>query len=62
MAQQNDFGFEEWGKFCTIGFLAEEYFAAYVEGTAETAYLYGDSNDTNLIVDEQLKQDPDRRR
>ena len=56
MAQQNDFGFEEWGKFWTIGFLAEEYFAAYVEGTAETAYLYDDSNDTNPMVDEQLSK------
>jgi len=55
-AQQNDFDYEEWGKYWTIGFLAEEYFAAYVEGTAETAFLFDDSTDTNLMADEQLSK------
>jgi S-layer protein (TIGR01567 family) len=54
-AQQNDFDFEEWGKYWTIGFLAEEYFAAYVEDGAE-AYLAEDSTDDNLMVDEQLSK------
>jgi len=53
-AQPNDFDFEDWGEYMTIGFLAEEYFAAYSEGDAETAYLYDDSTDYNLMVDEQL--------
>jgi S-layer protein (TIGR01567 family) len=54
-AQQNDFDFEEWGKYWTIGFLAEEYFAAYVEDGA-TAYLAEDSTDDNLMIDEQLSK------
>jgi S-layer protein (TIGR01567 family) len=54
-AQQNDFDFEEWGKYWTIGFLADEYFAAYVEDGA-TAYLAEDSTDDNLMVDEQLSK------
>ena len=33
VAQEDDFDFDEWGKYWTIGFMAEEYFAAYVEGT-----------------------------
>jgi S-layer protein (TIGR01567 family) len=54
-AQQNDFDFEEWGMYWTIGFLADEYFAAYVEDGA-TAYLAEDSTDDNLMVDEQLSK------
>ncbi len=55
-AQQDDFEYEEWGKFWTIGFFADEYFAAYVEGDAEDAYLFDDSTDTNLMLDEQLSK------
>jgi len=55
-AKQNDFDFEEWGKYWTIGFLADEYFAAYVEGTPAWAYLYDDSTDANLMVDELLSK------
>jgi S-layer protein (TIGR01567 family) len=55
-AQMNDFDFEEWGYYWTIGFLTDEYFAAYVEYTPATAYLYYDSTDTNLMVDEQLSK------
>ena len=32
-AQQKEFDFEGWGRFWAIGFLGEEYFAAYIEGT-----------------------------
>ncbi|HPJ83600.1 MAG TPA: S-layer protein domain-containing protein [Methanothrix sp.] len=56
VAQKDDFDYEEWGEYWTIGFLAEEYFAAYVEGDAETAYLYDDSTDDNLMIDEQLSR------
>jgi S-layer protein (TIGR01567 family) len=56
VAQQDTFDFDEWGDFWTIGFFAEEYFAAYVEGDAEAAYLFDDSTDTNLMVDEQLSK------
>ncbi|MGC9515997.1 S-layer protein domain-containing protein, partial [Methanocrinis sp.] len=57
-AQRNDFDFEDWGEYMTIGFLAEEYFAAYVENEAEPlkAYLADDSTDTNLLADEQLSK------
>ena len=55
-AQENDFEFEDWGKYLTIGFWAEEYFAAYVEDTPETAYLADDSTDINLMADEQLSR------
>ncbi|HNR57474.1 MAG TPA: S-layer protein domain-containing protein, partial [Methanothrix sp.] len=55
-AQKDTFDFDEWGEFWTIGFLADEYFAAYVEGGKEDAYLYYDSTDRNLMVDEQLSK------
>jgi len=51
-AQQNDFDFEEWGTYWTIGFLADEYFAAYVEGS----HLATRSTDRNLMKDEQLSK------
>jgi S-layer protein (TIGR01567 family) len=54
--QMKDFDFEDWGKYFTIGFLADEYFAAYVDGPAATAYLADDSTDPNLMVDELLSQ------
>lgn len=36
----------------TIGFLADEYFASYVEGS----HLFGRSTDANLMKDEQLSK------
>jgi S-layer protein (TIGR01567 family) len=55
-AQMDDFEYEEWGQYWTIGFLADEYFAAYVEGDLEDQYLYYDSTDENLMVDEELSK------
>ncbi|HOI70340.1 MAG TPA: S-layer protein domain-containing protein [Methanothrix sp.] len=55
-AQKDTFDYEEWGEFWTIGFLADEYFASYVDGNRETAYLAFDSTDINLMVDEQLSK------
>ncbi|HII06729.1 MAG TPA: PGF-CTERM sorting domain-containing protein [Methanotrichaceae archaeon] len=55
-AQKDDFDYEEWGQYWTIGFLADEYFASYVEGGLEDQYLYYDSTDENLMVDEQLSK------
>ncbi len=57
-AQDDTFDFAEWGDFKTIGFLAEEYFAAYVENEDDplAAYLADDSTDSNLMVDEQLSK------
>ena len=51
-AQPNEFDFEEWGEYMTIGFLADEYFAAYVEGS----HLFGRSDEQNLMKDEQLSK------
>ena len=51
-AQANDFDFEDWGQYMTIGFLADEYFAAYVDGS----HLAGESTDKNLMKDEQLSK------
>ncbi len=56
VAQMDEFDYAEWGNYWTIGFFGEEYFAAYVEGDAETAYLYDDSTDDNLMIDEQLSK------
>ena len=55
-AQQKEINFESWGRFWEIGFLGEAYFAAYFEGTDETAYLFDDSNDTNLLADGKLSK------
>jgi hypothetical protein len=35
-AQNKKFDFDEWGEYLTIGFMADEYFAGYVDG-----YLFG---------------------
>jgi S-layer protein (TIGR01567 family) len=50
--QNHRFDFEDWGQYMTIGFLADEYFAAYVEGS----HLFGRSTDANLMKDEQLSK------
>jgi S-layer protein (TIGR01567 family) len=54
LAQITDFDFEDWGEYWTIAFMAEEYFAGYVEDDYYNSYLYEDSTDDNLMVDEQL--------
>jgi len=54
--QMKDFENEVWGSYSTIAFLGEKYFADYVEGTPSDAYLYHDSADTNLMVDELLSK------
>jgi len=51
-AQWDDFAFDDWGTFYNIAFMGEEYFAAYVND----GYLYDNSEDTNLMVDEQLSR------
>lgn len=58
-AQLDDFDFDVWGLYYAISFLGEKYFAGYAEeapwlSSCENGYLYGDSTDTNLMVDEQL--------
>ncbi len=58
-AQKDDFEFDEWGEYYTIGFLGESYFAGYVEADYDywySSYLYCESLDENLMVDEQLSK------
>jgi len=50
-AQEDDFEFEEWGNYWTIGFLSEVYFAGYADGVLQDI-----STDSNLLVDEQLSR------
>jgi S-layer protein (TIGR01567 family) len=52
VAQPNDFEFDEWGQYMTIGFLADKYFAAYDAGS----HLAGRSTDFNPMKDEQLSK------
>ncbi|NPV61458.1 MAG: S-layer protein [Methanotrichaceae archaeon] len=58
--QLNDFEFEDWGWYNSIGFMGENYFAGYsdqeptVNGVEIAPQLYVESTDTNLLVDEQL--------
>ncbi len=44
------------GSYWVIGFLGEEHFASYVEGTAFDAYLYEDSANPNLMAAEMISQ------
>ena len=54
-AMADDFDFEEWGRYSVIGFLAEKYFAGYVD-TSDTTndILFEKSDDENVLADEQL--------
>jgi S-layer protein (TIGR01567 family) len=54
--QMKEFENEVWGGRWTIGFLGEEYFASYEEGTTFDAYLYHDSADPNLMAAEMLSR------
>ena len=54
--QMKPFENEVWGSRWTIGFLGEEYFASYEEGTTFDAYLYHDSADPNLMAAEMLSR------
>lgn len=50
-AQNKKFDFDEWGEYLTIGFMADEYFAGYVDG-----HLIDESADKNLMADEKLSK------
>jgi S-layer protein (TIGR01567 family) len=57
-AEAKDFDYAAWGKYWTMGFLAKEYFAGYSEDLVDdaTPYLYQQSNNRNLLTDEQLSE------
>ncbi len=54
--QMKDFENEVWGSYWTIGFLGEECFAGYADGTPADAYLYYDSTDDYLMADKLISQ------
>jgi S-layer protein (TIGR01567 family) len=54
-AQKDDFDFADWGSYNVIGFLAEKYFAGYIETPdSENDILFTESTDENVLSDEQL--------
>ncbi len=57
-AQQKDFDFAEWGKYWTIGFLDDNYFAGYTSDRSGSSrsILSDASEDDNLVADEQLSE------
>jgi S-layer protein (TIGR01567 family) len=54
-AMEDDFDFEDWGKYSVIGFMADKYFAGYVDTADSTDdVLFEKSEDENVLSDEQL--------
>jgi S-layer protein (TIGR01567 family) len=51
------FDFDAWGQFNVIGFLAEKYFAGYINNeTTKEDVLYEESDDDNVLADDQLNK------
>ena len=56
-AQQDDFEYEPWGSYNVIGFMAEKYFAGYLDTPDSTGdVLFEESDDENVLSDKQLLQ------
>ncbi len=54
-AQTDNFDFDAWGNYNVIGFLAEKYFAGYVDTPDSTDdILFEESDDEVVLSDEQL--------
>jgi len=53
-AKNKSFEFEEWGAYNVIGFLAEKYFAGYIDTDGNNDFLFEESGDENVLDDEQL--------
>ena len=53
-AMADDFEFEDWGKYNVIGFMAEKYFAGYLDAEGTDDVLFEKSEDENVLSDEQL--------
>jgi hypothetical protein len=52
---EDDFQFEDWGTYNVIGFMAEKYFAGYLDTADSTDdVLFEKSDDENVLSDEQL--------
>jgi S-layer protein (TIGR01567 family) len=57
-AQSKEFKFEDWGAFNVMGFLADRYFAGYVENwdNADKNIMFRESTDENSLSSEQLQK------
>lgn len=53
-AKSKPFKFKAWGDYNVIGFLAEKYFAGYVNAEGDNDILYENSADVDVLADEQL--------
>ncbi len=53
-AKSKPFEFEDWGSYNVIGFLAEKYFAGYINADDKNDILFEESKDENVFDDEQL--------
>ncbi len=55
--QPDDFEYEPWGSYNVIGFMAEKYFAGYIDTPDSIEdVLFEESDDENILSDEQLLQ------
>jgi len=54
-AQTKDFEFGDWGSYKVIGYLANKYFASYIESANESP-LVSETTDKNQLSSEQLLQ------
>ena len=54
IAMVDGFDFDAWGEFLVIGFLADKYFAGYVDAEGTDDILFEESDDENVLSDEQL--------
>ena len=53
-AQMDDFHYWPWGSYNVIGFMAEKYFAGYIDAEGTDDVLFEESDDENVLSDEQL--------
>ena len=53
-AMAKDFEFEDWGQYNVIGFMAEKYFAGYLDTKGTDDVLFEKSEDENVLSNEQL--------
>jgi len=54
--QPDDFDYDAWGSYNVIGFMAEKYFAGYLDSEGTNDILFEESDDENVLSDEQLLQ------
>ena len=53
-AMEDDMDFDAWGNYLLIGFMADKYFAGYVDSEGTDDVLFEESDDENVLSDEQL--------